>query len=265
MPMLPDLMTSVPTFLCLVAAGYVLGVVGNVGGPLFVLILLSVDGLPTATAIGTAMCVSCLITMIAVLGHWQQNNLRADLAWSMGAAGAVGCLIGAIIAVNAPVQVLEPLLSIVVMVIPVLGLVRLFRARRCADTAVIESVLPTGQRSKGATIGAVVGSFCGAFGLGGAAPIAALSRMVLHQPMRISIGTAYVAALCISATGTLFYAFAGQIHMQYTVFLVTGCGLGIFLSTRAVNLVPDRILEGMMMMMMIVLALLTQISSWRAL
>ena len=264
MPMLPDLVTSIPAFLCLVAAGYALGVVGNVGGPLFVLILLSVEGMPIPTAIGTAMCVSCLMTLIAVLGHWQQDNLRADLAWAMGGAGAIGCLLGAMIAVNAPVQLLEPLLGIVVMVIPVLGLVRLLRTKQRGDSMATVATAPSGQRSKGATIGAIVGSFCGAFGLGGAAPIAALSRIVLGQSMRISIGTAYVAALCISATGTAFYAFAGQIHMQYTMLLVAGCGLGIFLSTRTISLIPDRTLEALMMTTMLALALFTQISSWRA-
>jgi len=264
MPMLPDLMTMLPIFICLVAAGYALGVVGNVGGPLFVLILLSIDGMPTSTAIGTAMCVSCLITLIAVLGHWQQDNLRADLAWATGIAGGIGCLVGAAIAVNAPVQVLEPLLGVVVMIIPVLGLVRLVRAQQRSVVAANVPALPTAQRTKGATIGAVVGSFCGAFGLGGAAPIAALSRIYLRQSMRISISTAYVAALCISATGTVFYAFAGQINMHYTVLLVAGCGLGIFLSTRTISLVPDRILEALMMTTMLVLALMTHISSWRA-
>lgn len=269
MEMLPNLLSGLPVFLALVAAGYALGIVGNVGGPLFVLILLTVDQLPATTAIGTAMFVSCLISLFAFVGHWRRKNVVMDYGLITGIAGAASCFLGALFAQRVPVRVLEPLLGFVVLVIPTIGLVRL--AKRARQSAVVMAaepapmIGPAFHNTAGGAVGMIVGFFCGAFGLGGATPIAALSRMVLQQPMRISIGSAYLAALCISLAGTAFYAVNGQIELRYAALLSIACGLGVYLSTRAVNRIPDRILEALMLSTMVVMALFTLFDSWRSL
>src|SRR5688572_13501069 len=132
--MLPSLPLALAAFLALVAAGYVLGIVGNVGGPLFVLILITVGQLPTTTAIGTAMLVSCLISLFAFVGHWRRKNVAREYALVTGIAGAAGCLLGALLSQRVPVRLLEPLLGVVVLIIPAIGLVRL--ARRASQSAV---------------------------------------------------------------------------------------------------------------------------------
>lgn len=269
MEMLPSLLAGLPVFLALVAAGYALGIVGNVGGPLFVLILLTIDQLPTMTAIGTAMFVSCLISLFAFIGHWRRRNVVMEYGLITGIAGAVGCFFGVLFAQRMPVRVLEPLLGVVVLIIPAIGLVRLAkRARRSrVETAGAPAplVAPAFHETAGGAMGVVVGFFCGAFGLGGATPIAALSRMLLQQPMRISIGSAYLAALCISLVGTAFYAVKGQIELGYAALLSIGCGLGVYLSTRAVSRIPDRILEALMLTSMVAMALFTLFDAWKGL
>jgi len=117
----------------------------------------------------------------------------------------------------------------------------------------------------GGAMGMGVGIFCGAFGLGGATPIASLSRSLLQQPMRFSIGSAYLAAFCISLVGTAFYAAHGQIEVGYAALVSAGCGLGVYLSTRAISRIPDRILEVLMLTTMVAKALFTLFDSWRAL
>ncbi|WP_420475787.1 sulfite exporter TauE/SafE family protein [Noviherbaspirillum sp. ST9] len=267
--MLPSLLSGVPAFLALVAAGYALGIVGNVGGPLFVLILLTVDHLPTTTAIGTAMFVSCLISLFAFVGHWRRKNVVMDYGLITGFAGAIGCFLGALFAQRVPVRVLEPLLGVVVLIIPTIGLVRLAKRVRpspARDVAGPAPMIGTAFfKAAGGGMGMVVGFFCGAFGLGGATPIAALSRMLLQQPMRFCIGSAYLAALCISLVGTAFYAVNGQIELRYAALLSIGCGLGVYLSTRAVSRIPDRILEALMLTTMVAMAIFTLFDSWKAL
>lgn len=268
MATLPSVLQVLAAFLALVAAGYVLGIVGNVGGPLFVLILLTVAQLPMTTAIGTAMLVSCLISLFAVAGHWRRKNVVMDFALIAGAAGAAGCFLGALFAQRVPDRVLAPLLGFVVLIIPTIGLVRLAARTKplaVAGAAAPAAVAPASHGMAGGTMGMVVGFFCGAFGLGGATPIAALSRMFLRQPMRLSIGSAYLAALCISLVGTAFYAVNGQIDLGYAALLSIGCGLGVYLSTRAVSRIPDRILEALLLTTMVAMALFTVFSSWRAL
>lgn len=269
MTTLPSILQVLAAFLALVAAGYVLGIVGNVGGPLFVLILLTVAQLPMTTAIGTAMLVSCLISLFAVAGHWRRKNVIMDFALIAGTAGAAGCVLGALFAQRVPDRVLAPLLGLVVLIIPTIGLVRLAARTRplavAGGTATVGRAAPASHGVAGGTMGMVVGFFCGAFGLGGATPIAALSRMFLRQPMRLSIGSAYLAALCISLVGTAFYAVNGQIDLGYAALLSIGCGLGVYLSTRAVSRIPDRILEALLLTTMVAMALFTVFSSWRAL
>lgn len=266
MEMLSSLLTGLPAFFALIAAGYALGIVGNVGGPLFVLILLTIDQLPTTTAIGTAMFISCLISLFASVGHWRRENIAVNYALVTGGAGAVGCFLGAFFAQRVPARALEPLLGLVVLFIPVIGLVRLARPARRTLVAPAPSappmLKPAHQEMVGGATGMIVGFFCGAFGLGGATPIAALSRMLLHQPMRLSIGAGYLAALCISLVGTAFYAFKGQIDFGYAALLSIACGLGVFLSTRAVSRIPDRILEALMLITMVAMALFTLFHSW---
>lgn len=264
MEMLPSLLSGLPAFLALVAAGYALGIVGNVGGPLFVLILLTVDRLPVMTAIGTAMFVSCLISLFAFVGHWRRKNVVMEYALITGIAGAAGCFFGALFVQRVPARVLAPLLGFVVLIIPTIGLVRLARRTRQSPAAAAPAPLigPAFHQMAGGSMGMTVGFFCGAFGLGGATPIAALSRMLLKQPMRFSIGSAYLAALCISLVGTVFYAVNGQIEFGHAALLSTGCGLGVYLSTRAVSRIPDRILEALMLTTMVAMALFTL---WRGL
>jgi uncharacterized membrane protein YfcA len=272
MQMLPDLLSNVPAFLALIAVGYALGIVGNVGGPLFVLILLSVAHLPMAKAIGTAMLVSCLISLFAFVGHYRRKNVVMDYALVTGIAGAAGCLLGAFFSQRVPDRILAPLLGVVVLIIPTIGLVRLARPTRQSPAAAVATtaaaapaplIEPAFHQTAGGTMGAIVGFFCGAFGLGGSTPIAALSRMLLQQPMRFSIGSAYLAALCISLVGTAFYAVNGQIELGYAALLSIGCGLGVYLSTHAVNRIPDRILEALLLTTMVAMALFTLFSSWR--
>ncbi|TFW09272.1 sulfite exporter TauE/SafE family protein [Oxalobacteraceae bacterium OM1] len=267
--MLPSLLSGLPAFLALVAAGYALGVVGNVGGPLFVLILMTVDQLPTATAIGTAMFVSCLISLFAFAGHWRRKNVAMNFALPTGIAGAAGCLLGAFFAQRVPDRVLEPLLGFVVLIIPTIGLVRLTRrtGQSLAMTAATPAPLigPAFHGMAGGALGMIGGFFSGAFGLGGAAPIAALSRLLLQQPMRFSIGSAYLATLCISLVGAAFYALNGQIAFGHAARLSMGCGLGVYLSTRAVSRIPDRILEALMLTTMAAMALFTLFDSWKGL
>lgn len=268
MDMLPNLWTGLAAFLALVAAGYALGIVGNVGGPLFVLILLTVARLPTTTAIGTAMLVSCLISLFAFIGHWRQQNILPKYALITGIVGAVGCFFGAYFAQRLPVSILQPMLGAVVLLIPSIGLFRLAKRAIASSSASAVSasqapaIKPSLHTAAGGTMGAVVGFFCGAFGLGGATPIAALSRMLLQQPMRFSIGSAYLAALCISIVGTGFYAVEGKIDFGYAAFLSAACGLGIYLSSRMVSRIPDRTLEALMLTSMVAMALFTVFDSW---
>jgi uncharacterized membrane protein YfcA len=265
MELLSSLLLGLPAFLALIAAGYALGIVGNVGGPLFVLILLTVDQLPTMTAIGTAMFVSCLISLFASVGHWRRENIAVNYALVTGGAGAIGCFFGAFLAQRVPARALGPLLGLVVLFIPLIGLVRLARRARRTPVAAAPAappMLPPHQELVGGATGMIVGFFCGAFGLGGATPIAALSRMLLHQPMRLSIGAGYLAALCISLVGTAFYAVKGQIDFGSAALLSIACGFGVFLSTRAVSRIPDQILEALMLTTMVAMALFTLFHSW---
>ncbi|MFM2421854.1 MAG: hypothetical protein RL291_384, partial [Pseudomonadota bacterium] len=173
MPGLHEAPALAAAFVALVAAGYALGIVGNVGGPLFVLILMTLTQLPTTTAIGTAMLVSCLISLFACIGHWRRENVVKDYALITGMAGAAGCFLGALFSQRVPERVLAPLLGVVVLIIPTIGLVRLAR-RSWPSTRTAQApsplIAPAFHRVAGGSMGMVVGTFCGAFGLGGATP-----------------------------------------------------------------------------------------------
>jgi uncharacterized membrane protein YfcA len=78
-------------------AGLLLGVIGDGGGGLYVLLLTFVLSLPVERAIGTALALSTVTAFAGVVGHWRNGNVDRQSAVYLGPPAVFGVVGGAFI------------------------------------------------------------------------------------------------------------------------------------------------------------------------
>ena len=88
------------------AAGFVSGTIGIGGGLLFVPTMTDGAGLKQAVAQGTSLVAIVPTAIVGGITHLRQGNVLIKPALWMGGGGAVGAVIGALVAVEIPGPIL---------------------------------------------------------------------------------------------------------------------------------------------------------------
>jgi uncharacterized membrane protein YfcA len=99
---LRDLLISCSGFV----VGVLSGVIGVGGGIFLVPIMVLGFGVPQHVAQGTSLAAIIPTSLVGAITHQRQGNLVLSAALVMGAAGVAGVVLGALLALQLPVQVL---------------------------------------------------------------------------------------------------------------------------------------------------------------
>ena len=263
-----NILILVGVLVSMIGIGYILGLVGNTGGPIFMVIILAVFQLPVKTAIGTGLLASLIAGIIAFAAHRRMNNVHYPFALLTGIAGAVGASVGASISLNVSDEKLKNILGVVILSVAVIGLTKTLlkkpsKTKAECDLDETKNKLKPNINFNGKAksiscfLGLSVGSACGILGLSGASPLSVLFRTLLDYPMRICIGSAYLAATIISLSGFAHYAVKGQVDLVYGLVLSLGTGAGIYLSTKTIKIIADKQLTIVVLIFTVIMATFT--------
>ena len=88
------------------AAGFLSGTIGIGGGALFVPTMTVGIGLSQAVAQGTSLVAIVPTSLVSSITHFREGNVLRDVALWMGGGGVVGAVLGALVAVAVPGNVL---------------------------------------------------------------------------------------------------------------------------------------------------------------
>lgn len=88
------------------AAGFLSGTIGIGGGALFVPTMTVGIGLSQAVAQGTSLVAIVPTSLVSSITHFREGNVLREVALWMGGGGVVGAVLGALVAVAVPGNVL---------------------------------------------------------------------------------------------------------------------------------------------------------------
>ncbi len=207
-------------------AGLLMGVIGGGGGGLYVIVLTFFLGLPVEVAIGTALALSAITALVAVLENWKNKNIDGNTALQLTTYGAVGTVGGAFL-----VQYLSPdlLKFLIVITFVLLGSLALIRTKQLDQ----DITLPVKRRLKLLLpVGFLMGVVGGAFGLSGSTPLSSfLVSFVNLSPAR-AVGTSLLVTLLTSVVGVLIYYQRQAIDFNILLILGVGCIVGAYLGAK---------------------------------
>lgn len=85
------------------------------GGPLILVPILIVLGLPVLTAVGLSQAIQIPIAAFASVGNWMSGNLNFDLALVIATVLVVGSLAGALLVHRLPTEPIRKLIAILLV------------------------------------------------------------------------------------------------------------------------------------------------------
>jgi uncharacterized protein len=230
MPALPELQW----LLFGAVAGLLIYLSGVGAGVIVVPVMVTLFGVPVATAVGTASLFSVACKIAAGLSHIQQRNVSRRLLRAFLPAGVVACLwLAALISLVLPnvwpqgKPQVELFLKLLVLAVGSLAVASIYVAQ-------IKQIL---MKLRIRTTALITGALVGATGTGGGVLVVpALIAEGSESAQRV-IGTSLVIGLVLSAVTALFYGAAGSLHLRMAIWMVAGSiivmPLGRFIFKRA--------------------------------
>jgi uncharacterized protein len=236
-------------------AGLLIYLSGVGAGVIVVPVMVTLFGIPVATAVGTASLFSVACKVAAGLSHIQQRNVSRRLLKAFLPAAVVSCLwLAAMISLALPavwpqgkVQV-ELFLKLLVLAVGSLAVASIYVAQ------IKQSLM----RLRIRTTGLITGALVGATGTGGGVLVVpALIAEGSESTQRI-IGTSLVIGLVLSAVTALFYGAAGSLDLRMAAWMVLGSLLampfGRFIFSRVSAAVLTHLVAGLAAAALLVLA-----------
>lgn len=225
--------------------GLLLGFIGAGGAGLALALLTSVFRLPVHQAIGTALAAMCFVTVAGAFSHYREGNVAPRLGLVVGAAGAVGAVVGADTSQLVPEARLQLLAGLALW-----GLAGLVWLRtRLSAIALTEpdwlGEAPRPVRDWAASVGlGVSGGAAAAFFGVGMAPFLQLGFLaVLRLPLRQTVGTTMLTLTLISGSGALALARYGDVSVPHLIGTTLGLASGAFLGARFTRRAPRPLLR----------------------
>ena len=228
--------------------GLLLGFVGAGGAGLAVALLTSVFRLPVHQAIGTALAAMCFVTVSGAVSHYREGNVAPRVGLVVGAAGALGAVVGADTSQRIPAATLQVLAGLALW-----GLAALVWLRTRLGVGVVsgrterewagEAARP--GREWAASVGLGVSGGAAAAFLGvGMAPFLQLGFLtLLRLPLRQTVGTTMLTLVFISAAGSVALARHGDVSLPHLIGAVLGLASGAYVGARFTRRVRREVLR----------------------
>ncbi|MEL6440214.1 MAG: sulfite exporter TauE/SafE family protein [Cyanobacteria bacterium J06621_8] len=209
-----------------VGIGLSLGLIGGGGSILAVPILIYVMGINPQVAIAMSLMIVCIISIIGMIPHWQQGNIRWKVALTFIPTAMIGATVGSrLTQLPGVTETIQLVTFGLVMALVSLFMIR--RGRQVIPTTNKPSSLkglPQWLTVPGEGLG--VGVLTGFVGVGGGFIIVPTLDIIENIPIRQAIGTSLVIIAASSITGFLNYLNQVTINWQLvaTFTLAASCG-----------------------------------------
>lgn len=228
--MIAGLMTGIVT-------GALLGLLGGGGSILAVPSLIYALGMDTKSAIGTSLIIVGFASLLAALAHFKNRQVRLDTAFSFGASGGVGSILGALAGKAMPDQIQLMLFALLMVLIAMLML----RRQEAASTA-----NKTGKSRIAAVIGAGAGAgvLTGLLGVGGGFIIVPVLTLMIGLPVKQAIGTSLVIIGINSLIGASAYGGYVRLDGNLIPFAAGALVAAPAAGHLAQRIEPDRLRSG---------------------
>jgi uncharacterized protein len=237
------------------SAGLLIYLSGVGAGVIVVPVMVTLFGIPVATAVGTASLFSVACKIAAGLSHVQQRNVSRRLLKAFLPAAVVACLwLAAVISLALPTvwpqgkAQVEWSLKLLVLAVGSLAVASIY----------VPQVKQALMRLRIRTTALITGMLVGATGTGGGVLVVpALMAEGSESTQRI-IGTSLIIGLILSAVTALFYGAAGSLNLPMALWMTGGSllamPLGRFIFTRVSAKVFTHLVAGLAILALLVLA-----------
>jgi uncharacterized protein len=237
------------------SAGLLIYLSGVGAGVIVVPVMVTLFGIPVATAVGTASLFSVACKIAAGLSHVQQRNVSRRLLRAFLPAAVVACLwLAAVISLALPTvwpqgkSQVEWSLKLLVLAVGSLAVASIY----------VPQVKQALMRLRIRTTALITGMLVGATGTGGGVLVVpALMAEGSESTQRI-IGTSLIIGLILSAVTALFYGAAGSLNLPMALWMTGGSllamPLGRFIFTRVSAKVLTHLVAGLAILALLVLA-----------
>lgn len=220
-----------------IVTGALLGLLGGGGSILAVPSLIYALGLDTKSAIGTSLIIVGFASLLAALAHFNNKQVRLGTAFSFGASGGVGSILGALAGKAMPDQIQLMLFALLMVLIAALML----RRPEAASTAI-----ETGKSRIAAVLGAGAGAgvLTGLLGVGGGFIIVPALTLVIGLPVKQAIGTSLVIIGINSLIGASAYGGYVRLDGNLIPFAAGALIAAPAAGHLAQRIEPDRLRSG---------------------
>ncbi len=225
-------MLSFGILVCIgLVGGFMAGFLGIGGGIVMIPLLMYGVGLPMKLVTGISMVQAFFATSSGLLIHRRNRTVDARLGVTLGVAGVIGGLAGAVGSSDLNPTFLLALYFVLVGV--AVGLL-LFapRSEKPKDTPVkLWQAFP---------LGLGVGTIAGLLGVGGGFIMTPLMISVLRIPTKIAVGTSLLMILPTTFSGAMGKIATGQFDLEIAAAVITGSIVGAQFGGRVNSRVSPR-------------------------
>ena len=232
------MLTIIVGHILAVCIGLSLGLIGGGGSILAVPILVYVMGISSKIAIAMSLIIVCMISLIGIIPHWQQGNVRFKIALAFIPAAMIGAYLGATLTALPGITDTVQLIAFG-LVMAIASIIMIRRGKQVIpkdNKPPLWKSLPQWLRIPGEGLG--VGVLTGFVGVGGGFIIVPALVLVEGIPIKQAIGTSLVIIAANSIAGFLGYvnqvAIDWQLVMTFTLAASGGTIAGAYLN-RHVN------------------------------
>ncbi|MEM8675216.1 MAG: sulfite exporter TauE/SafE family protein [Cyanobacteria bacterium P01_G01_bin.67] len=220
------MLTVIVGHILAVGIGLSLGLIGGGGAILAVPILVYVMGLNPKVAIAMSLIIVCIISIIGVISHWQQGNIRWKIALTFIPAAMIGANLGSRLTrlpgITDTVQLIA--FAVVMALVSILMIRRGRQVIPQTNKAPFWQSLPSWLTIPGEGVG--VGILTGFVGVGGGFIIVPALVIIEEIPIRQAIGTSLVIIAASSTAGFLGYVNQVEINWQLVFTFVLAASSG---------------------------------------
>jgi len=221
-------------------AGVMSGMFGIGGGVVIVPFLVTFGGMGLKAANGTSLAALLLPVGILAVIHYKKENLidlKAGLLIALGLASGVA--VGAVLALDLPVEILKRLYGVFLIFVSYRFLVLPYRRKKRDMTELITEE-KAGEFWQFLLLGLAAGVMSGLFGIGGGVVIVPLLCTIFHFEQRKAAGTSLAALLLpVGLPGVIIYNQAGELSFLSALPVALGLLVGALGGARlAIGLKP---------------------------
>jgi uncharacterized protein len=209
----------------------------GIGGGLVMVPLLTVMGLPIASATATSLVAIFLSSLSATLRNLQQQDVDGRVAIGLSLSGMVTAQLGAAAAARLPDRPVS--IGFALLLGLTIYLMSLKRQLGQADPNPIPK-LAANSTGPVIAIGLVAGLLSGLFGVGGGVIMVPLQLLALGSPIKVAVRTSLGAIVLISLSGLVQGAINHQVQWLPGICLGIGGVLGAQVGARWLPTLADR-------------------------